>query len=84
MFARSAALFAALSLAATPALAQPSAQALSIQPAVARAGADSAGGNALSGENWVPALLFTAIVIGGVLLATGVIGDNDNDQPASP
>ena len=82
MFAKSAALLAALSLAASPALAQPSAQPLSIQPAVERAGAPIHDGSRLEGGNWLPAILFLAIVAGGVLLATGVIFPDHH--PRSP
>jgi hypothetical protein len=83
MFRQSAALLAALSLAASPALAQPpSAQPLSIQPA-ARAGAPIQGSSRLEGGNLLPAILFLAIVVGGVLLATGVIGHNHH-PPRSP
>jgi hypothetical protein len=78
MFAKSAALLAALSLAASPALAQPSAQPLSIQ----RSAAPTAGGSRLEGQSVLPAVLFLAIILGGVLLATGVIGDNHH--PHSP
>ena len=84
MFAKSAALLAAVSLAASPALAQPpSAQPLSIQPALERAGAPIHGQSRLDGGNIVPAILFLAIIAGGVLLATGVIGDNHH-PPVSP
>lgn len=79
MFAKSAALLAALSLAASPALAQASAQPLSIQ----RSAAPMEDGSRLDGGNILPAILFLAIVVGGVLLATGVIGDN-NHPPVSP
>jgi len=83
MFAKSAALLAALSLAASPALAQPSAQPLSIQPALERAGAPIQGQSRLDGGNMIPAILFLAIIAGGVLLATGVLGDNHH-PPVSP
>ena len=83
MFGKTAALLAALSLAASPALSQPSAQPLSLQPAFARSGAPMQGSNRLEGGNLVPAILFLAIVVGGILLATGVIGDN-NHPPTSP
>jgi hypothetical protein len=79
---KSVALLAALSLAASPALAQPSAQALSIQPAVERAGAPTQDGSRLIEGNWLPVTLFVAIIVGGILLATGVIGDNNH--PHSP
>ena len=83
MFAKSAALLAALSLAASPALAQASAQPLSIQPSVERSAAPMSGESRLEGQNIIPAILFLAIIAGGVLLATGVIGDNDH-PPVSP
>jgi hypothetical protein len=81
MFAKSAALLAALSLAASPTLAQPSAQPLSIQPAAARAGAPIHDGSQLQGSI-LPPILFLAIIVGGILLATGVIGANHH--PHSP
>jgi hypothetical protein len=40
-------------------------------------------GSRLDGGNILPPLLFLAIIAGGVLLATGVIGDNDH-PPRSP
>jgi len=83
MFGKPAALLAALSLAASPAFAQsPSAQPLSLQPA-ARAGAPIHGSSRLEGGNLLPEILFLAIVVGGILLATGVIGDNHH-PPRSP
>ena len=76
---------AALALAAAPAFAQPSAAPLSLQPAAMRAAAPmDENGNHLDGGSWVPAILFVAIIVGGVLLATGVIGDNHHDRPVSP
>lgn len=84
MFARSLTLLAAASLGAAPALAQPSVQALSVQPAAARAGGlDGSGASDLEGGGWIAPVLFAAIVIGGVLLATGVLFDDD-EEPASP
>ena len=83
MFAKSAALLAALSLAASPALAQASAQPLSIQPSLERSAAPMQGESRLEGQSIIPAILFLAIIAGGVLLATGVIGDNDH-PPVSP
>jgi hypothetical protein len=83
MFAKSAALLAALSLAASPALAQPSAAPLSPQPAIERSGAPIQGQNGLEGQAILPIILLVAILAGGVLLATGVIGDNDH-PPVSP
>jgi hypothetical protein len=83
MFAKSAALFAALSLAASPTLAQPSAQSLSIQPALQRSAAPMEDGSRLEGGNVLPPILFALIVVGGILLATGVIFDNHH-PPVSP
>ncbi|MBV9883844.1 MAG: hypothetical protein JO276_12625 [Sphingomonadaceae bacterium] len=83
MFAKSAALLAAASLAASPAFAQPSAAPLSLQPMVERAGGPMHGSGQLNGGSILPPILFLAIVIGGVLLATGVIGANHH-PPRSP
>ena len=83
MFAKSAALLAALSLAASPALAQASAAPLSLQPALERSAAPMQGESRLEGQNILPIILLVAILTGGVLLATGVIGDNDH-PPVSP
>ena len=82
MFAKSAALLAAASLAVSPALAQPSAAPLSLQPAVERSGASMEGSSQLHGGPILPPILFLAIVVGGILLATGVIFDNHH--PHSP
>jgi hypothetical protein len=82
MFGKSAALLAALSLATSPALAQTSAQPLSLQPTLERSGAPMQSGSRLDGQNIIPAILFVAIIVGGILLATGVIGGNDH--PHSP
>jgi len=49
---------------------------------IERAGAE-AGDSELTGGSWLPPLLFGLIVLGGILLATGVFGDDD-DRPASP
>jgi hypothetical protein len=83
MFAKSAALLAALSLAASPALAQPSAAPLSLQPAIERSGAPMQGESRLEGQSILPIILLVAILTGGVLLATGVIFDNHH-PPVSP
>ena len=79
MLTKPLAMLAAIGLAASPALAQPSAQALSIE----RAGA-APGDSALDGPSIFPPLLFGLIVIGGVLLAAGVFDGDDGDAPASP
>jgi hypothetical protein len=84
MVGKKLALLASIALAAGPVFAEPSAQALSIQPAVARAGAPEGESALDGGANWLPAILFAGIIVGGILLATGVIGDNDHDRPASP
>jgi hypothetical protein len=81
---KSAALLAALSLAASPALAQASAQPLSLQPALERSAAPMESGSRLEGQNILPLILLAAILTGGVLLATGVIGHNDHRPPVSP
>jgi hypothetical protein len=78
MLRQSFAFLAAASMTASPILAQPSAAPLS----VARAGAATEAGSNLEGGNWFPPVLFALIVIGGVLLATGVIFDDDD--PDSP
>ena len=81
MFSRVFAGLAAVSLAASPTLAQATAAPLSIQPAaVERAGA-APGDSQLNGGSWLPPVLFAAIVIAGVLMATGVIFDDDPDSP---
>ena len=83
MVGRSLALLASVALAASPALAQPSAHALSIGPAVERAGAETGAGNDLRGRGSLfPAMVAAAIVIAGVLVALGVFWDDDG--PDSP
>ena len=61
----------------------PDAQALSIAPAVERAGAQTADASDLRGRaGWFPAAVAAAISLGGLLLALGVIWDDDG--PDSP
>lgn len=74
---------AALALTASPVIAQSSAQPLSVQSTVERAGAPE-GSSHLDGASWFPAALFGLIVLGGVLLATGVLFDDDDQTPVSP
>jgi hypothetical protein len=84
MVGKALALMAGISLGFSPAFAQPPAQALSVQPAlVQRAGAPTSDSSQLEGGSWLPAIVALAIIAGGVLLATGVIGDDDNN-PVSP
>jgi hypothetical protein len=83
MLRKSIAFGAALALSASPVAAQPSAHSLSVQPSVQRAGAPG-GASHLDGASWFPAALFGLIVIGGVLLATGVLFDDDDETPFSP
>jgi len=78
MLRKSLAFMAALSMSAAPVLAQPSAAPLS----VARAGAATQDASELRGGNWFPPVLFALIIIGGILMATGVIFDDDD--PDSP
>ena len=78
MLRKSLAFMAALSMSAAPVLAQPSAAPLS----VARAGATTQDSNELRGGSWLPPVLAALIIIGGILLATGIIFDEDH--PHSP
>jgi len=77
MSGRSLALLAAMSLAASPAFAKAS------DLSLARAAAPTEAASDLQGGSIFPAILFAAIVAGGVLLATGVLFDDD-DGPVSP
>jgi hypothetical protein len=80
MLSKSAALLASLSLAASPALAQPSAQPLSLQPTLQRAAAPMQGSQRLEGDHVVP-IVILVILIGGILLAAHVF---NNGPPRSP
>ena len=72
---------AALSvLTASTAAAGQTAEPLSVT-ASARAG-ESTDGSALNGGSWFPPLLAALIVLGGILMATGVLFDDDD--PTSP
>ena len=80
MLRKSLAFLAAASMTASPVLAQ-SAAPLS----VARTGAAAENGSDLGGGSWFPPALFALIVLGGILMATGVIFDDDDDDlPDSP
>lgn len=79
MVGRMVAPLAGIMLAASPALAQGSAAPLGLP-----VGAPVENASQLEGGNWFPPVLAAAIIIGGVLLATGVIFDNDDENPTSP
>lgn len=84
MIRKSLAFLAAASLAVTPALAAPSMSA-PVAPSVERAGPADASSDLNGGASVFPMIVFAAIVVAGVLLATGVIFDNNHpDQPTSP
>ena len=76
------AFLAASSLAITPVAIQAAQSGPAAPLSVARAGADTTGGSELSGDDWLPIALFATIVILGILMATGVIFDDDD--PDSP
>lgn len=81
MLRSSFAVAAALSLIASPVIAQTASAPVD---SGARASATTEDSNELANGGWLPAALFATIVILGVLTATEVIFDNDNDQPVSP
>ena len=83
MLGKSAALIAAVSLAASPALAQPSAQPLSLQPTFARMGAPIHGANRFSTDSAAP-IVMLVLIVGGILLATHVINKPHHAQTVSP
>lgn len=78
MIRKSLTFLAAAALAAAPAVAQSSASALSIAPAIERAGPGS-DDSELAGGIGFPVIFALAIVVAGVLTATGVIFDDDDD-----
>lgn len=84
MLRRSLAFLAAATMVAAPVAAQsstaPSAAPLSVS---ARAGAPAGQASDLRGGNYVVPLIAVAIIILGILTATGVIFDNDH-PPTSP
>ena len=79
MFSRVFTGVAALSLMA-PTLAYAAAEPLSIQPAAIERSGAASGDSRLAGGSWLPPILFAAIVLAGILTATGVIFD-DPDSP---
>lgn len=91
MLRNSLAVVAAASLATTPAMAASSASSLSIQPPAHSQGIGNAYGRSDRGVGnpfgapgaGVGITLFGIIIVLGVLLATGVIFDDDDDRPIS-
>ena len=82
MLGKPAALLAALSLAASPALAQTSAQPLSIQPTLQRAAAPMQASSRLDGNHdTVTIAVILVLLVGGILLAAHVF---NNGPPSSP
>lgn len=79
MFKRALGFVAAATMSTSAVMAQ-SAAPLSVAPAV-RASADTGEESELTGAPLVPILVFAAIIIGGVLLATGVFDDDDSVSP---
>ncbi|MGQ0660969.1 hypothetical protein [Sphingosinicella sp.] len=67
--------------AGAPAIGQ-SADTLSLANAPAARAGESTEGSALEGGSWLPPLLAGLIVLGGILMATGVLFDDDD--PVSP
>ena len=82
MFRKSFALMAAVSLAVTPTLAQASAQSLSVQPAIERAGAPAGDSELRRRGGFVAPAVAVIIVILGILTATGTIFDDDSRTPS--
>ena len=81
MIRKSMAALAAAALVTTPVLAQTS----SIPThAVQRSGAEMSDESQLTGGSILPPVLAATIVVLGVLLATGVILDNDDETPLIP
>lgn len=60
---------------ASPAISQP------VGVEAVRAGESTEGSSELGGGPWFPPLLAALIVLGGILLATGVLFDDDSASP---
>ena len=76
---------AAAALVTTPVLAQASTvPGTSPADAVQRSGAGMSAGSQLTGGPILPPILAATIIVLGVLLATGVILDNDDETPLIP
>ncbi len=71
--------FASAALVAAPVAAQNPAASLSMAPSV-RAGASVEGNDQLGNGSIIAPILFAAIVVLGVLTATGTLFDEDNDD----
>lgn len=81
MFRMSLAALAAAALVTTPVLAQTS---TIPADAVQRSGAETSGESQLAGGPILPPILAATIIVLGVLMATGVIFDNDDETPLVP
>jgi len=80
MIKRALAGLAALSLAASPAVAQSAASALSVSAQASASAAETEGGTPI-----IPPILAGAVVVFGILLATETWPfDEDDDEPVSP
>ncbi len=79
MFRKSLVAFASAALIAVPVAAQNPAAALSVAPSV-RAGASVEGNDQLEGGSIIAPILFAAIVVLGVLTATGTLFNDDQDS----
>ncbi|WP_129792980.1 hypothetical protein [Sphingosinicella sp. CPCC 101087] len=82
MFQKALVLATAASMVATPVMAQSAVSPPTAAP-VQRAGA-SVDGNELAGGNLFAPALAALIILLGILTATGVIFDNDGEDPVSP
>jgi hypothetical protein len=81
MFRKSVAALAAVAFIASPVLAQASSAPVA---AVQRAGPAAGDSSQLAGGPILPPILAATIIILGILMATGVVFDNDDSDPVSP